>query len=165
MFSELLDWLMKYKLSGDVAFAFEDLRKIGVLAAGLLRQQQAQDFFQLCLEQTGKQRLRELMEVTLMHSPVEFADFSKWIDAHPQPSQRSPPRSTPLSYHDLRAKRKVHKAEEEDVESSQAISSKHEQMINRLNAQLRGEMELTKQQQNKQEPTFEDLELSQDQSD
>lgn len=140
VFSPLLDWLTNFKLSGEEGFAFEDLRKIGLLAAGLLRQQQAQDFFELCLEKTGKQRLREIMEVTLMHSPEEFAYFSKWIDSHPQPSEpssQSPARlesAKPLSYHDLRAKRKVHKAEEEDVESSQAISQKHEMMINRLNA-------------------------------
>jgi len=115
VFSLLLDWLMN-RLSGS-EFAVEDLRKLAVLSAGLLigedTRQQALSFFELLGEKAGKQRLRDFMELQLMHFPTEYAHFTKWNE-HSSPSKAK----NHKNLHDLRAKRKVHKAEEEDVEQS-----------------------------------------------
>jgi hypothetical protein len=130
----------------------EDFRKIAVHIAGLFMlketSESVEQFVELAVQKSGVQRLRDFMEIQLMHYSTEYHHFMKWFDGKHGANKlelpainKAVPAMSPGKknhshlYNEKRAQRKVHKAEEE----SSLSGPKHQEIIDKINMQLRTE--------------------------
>lgn len=65
--------------SSENKWAIEDFRKIALLLSKHIRETVVQDFFIQAVEKFGDKKVKEFMEIQLMHSPTEFNLFLDWF--------------------------------------------------------------------------------------
>jgi hypothetical protein len=81
MFLLLLRWLMTNRLTGtNEKWAIEDFRKLALLLAKNLRAEEVIDFFSQAVELFGKTKVRDFMEIQLMHFQNEYNHFIHWFN-------------------------------------------------------------------------------------
>lgn len=76
-------WLLNQRLQAstdDDKWSIEDLRKISIYLAKNIKAIEVKDFIQQCGEQFGVKKVREFMEIQLMHSQVEYNSFMDWFN-------------------------------------------------------------------------------------
>ena len=81
-FLTLFQWLMNHSLnavSTENKWSIEDFRKIALNLAKHIRESVIQHFFEQAVEKFGSKKIKEFMEIQLMHSPHEFNTFLDWF--------------------------------------------------------------------------------------
>jgi len=85
---------MTSRLSGNLEekWAIEDFRKLALLLSKNLREEPVIDFFMQSVEKFGINKVRDFMEIQLMHNQTEYNIFIHWFNLkfqiEPEPTQQ-----------------------------------------------------------------------------
>jgi hypothetical protein len=71
IFKPIFTWLMMHSLNGNTEekWSIDDFRKIAILLAKNHKDEQVAEFFNQAVENFGNRKIREFMEIQLMHHP------------------------------------------------------------------------------------------------
>mmetsp|Transcript_22838 Transcript_22838/g.22090 ORF Transcript_22838/g.22090 Transcript_22838/m.22090 type:complete len:165 (-) Transcript_22838:1806-2300(-) len=79
-FQYLFKWLMNERLqAASEEWSIEDFRKVSVHLAKNIQCIEVKDFFCQAVEVQGEQKVREFMEIQLMHSQNDYNVFMDWF--------------------------------------------------------------------------------------
>lgn len=78
VFLHLFKWFMTNKLIPDEKWAIEDFRKLALLLSKNLISDSVTEFFNKAVEIFGRGKVRDFMEIQLMHNQTEYNIFIHW---------------------------------------------------------------------------------------
>lgn len=80
-FLVLFTWLMSVRLSAsEESWSIEDFRKLALNLAKSLKTETVSEFFKQAVDKCGRAKVRDFMEIQLMHNQNEYNIFIQWFN-------------------------------------------------------------------------------------